>query len=156
MTGHECAQLERTLSRTAPRHFLIGHFRPLVGLVMLEQSITSIGIHLHSYVWACLTAEVLLSFEQEKRGQTRPWQDLDMVDATHNELLRTMVPVCLSLCDGQRQPALEASLIALLADRHWRGPYPVLRDKLQHTFLCMAVDGGLRRIGNESGFRVGR
>ena len=156
MNGHERTRLQRQLASIAPHSWMIDTWRPMVGIAMLEQSLNALGMPLNSWLSACLDAEVMIRFGQEQKGQTRPWQDLNTLGAESNELLRCMVPLCLALSEGQRQPALEARLIALLADRHWHGPYTVLRDKLQHTFLCMAVDGGLRRIGNDSGFRVGR
>ena len=103
---------------------------------------------------AVLDVRLRMLHQQRLNGQTPNWQPVQpAVGLLTEKLLKAITLVCLYLREGERHESHEQALIALVYDQFsadWR--YTHTRDVLQNSMLCAAIDGGLRRIGNVSGF----
>lgn len=92
--------------------------------------------------------------QQRLNGQRLNWRPVQpAVGLLTEELLKAITLVCLYLCEGERHESHEQALIALVHEQFsadWR--YTHTRDILQNSMLFAAIDGGLRHIGNVSGF----
>jgi hypothetical protein len=133
---------------------LINEARVNIAAAFVLHGLSRLGVTLDTWPSAVLDVRLRMLHQQRLNGQTPNWQPVQpAVGLLTEKLLKAITLVCLYLCEGEQHHSYEQALIALVHDQFsadWR--YTHTRDVLQNSMLCAAIDGGLRRIGNVSGF----
>lgn len=133
---------------------LTNEARVNIAAAFVLHGLSRLGVTLDSWSSAVLDVRLRMLHQQRLNGQMLNWLPVQpAVGLLTEELLKAITLVCLYLCEGERHESHEQALIALVYDQFsadW--PYTHTRDVLQNSMLYAAIDGGLRRIGNVSGF----
>lgn len=157
--------MSRLVLNALQRHYLHhgAGYRPFsprtrmgISCGLLQYILQRYGFKLDSWSVVCLEATV-----NTMHSKGLQWQPIGLAGVAQSvghqgdELLGIIGKLVLNLSDGRRHAQQEAALIAWIYD-HSAGTLDMatLREQMSNAFLWIAIDGGLRRMGNQSGFNL--
>jgi predicted small metal-binding protein len=157
--------MSRLVTNALKRHYLYHgacqapcttRTRLAVSCGLLQYLLLRYGCELDSWSASCLEAGVNAMHSRHQKGQQPKWSGLlSLGGRPHAELLGIIATLAMNLAEGKRHAKSEAELMAWVYD-HFGGVHDMdaLRTEMNNAFSWIAIDAGLRCIGNESGFRL--